>query len=178
MVHILIDGYNLIRTSPDLLQFEAKSLEAGRLELLRQLACYKQIKGHAITVVFDASQTLNMQVLEESIQGIRVLYSEMAQSADTVLINLARELRDQVVMVSSDREILQASQRAGCSLMTSSEFKRQLDQARLYDRFSASSDGYQESKRPVLGKNATRKKGPAKRLPRAKRRAYQKLKNI
>ena len=52
-MHILIDGYNLIRQSVDLKRFERQSLEAGRKALIDWLSRYRQRKGHRITVVFD-----------------------------------------------------------------------------------------------------------------------------
>jgi len=48
-MHILIDGYNLIRQSVDLKRFERQSLEAGRKALIAWLARYHSRKDHRIT---------------------------------------------------------------------------------------------------------------------------------
>ncbi|MEQ8213875.1 MAG: NYN domain-containing protein, partial [Smithellaceae bacterium] len=52
-MHIIIDGYNLIRQSDSLRRYERQSLEAGRQALISRLIEYKRKKGHKITVVFD-----------------------------------------------------------------------------------------------------------------------------
>ena len=52
-MHIIVDGYNLIRQSDTFRQSERKSLEEGRNALLRSLAGYRKLRGHRITVVFD-----------------------------------------------------------------------------------------------------------------------------
>ena len=52
-MHIIVDGYNLIRQSDALRQYERISLEEGRRALVRSLADYRKLRGHRITVVFD-----------------------------------------------------------------------------------------------------------------------------
>jgi len=52
-MHIIIDGYNLIRQSEALRRFDSFGLEAGRKELLRLLSLYRKSRGHRITVVLD-----------------------------------------------------------------------------------------------------------------------------
>jgi len=56
-LHLIIDGYNLIRQSPWLSLLDARDLEAGREALLQSLADYRQRRlQHKITVVFDGWQ--------------------------------------------------------------------------------------------------------------------------
>ena len=52
-VHVVVDGYNLIRQSGALSSEEALSLELGRGALLERLRRYKRIRGHQITAVFN-----------------------------------------------------------------------------------------------------------------------------
>ena len=52
-MHLIIDGYNLIRQSDVLRSHERQGLEAGRKALIRMLAGYRRVMGHRITVVFD-----------------------------------------------------------------------------------------------------------------------------
>ena len=54
-VHIIIDGYNLIRQSAALKIIDKNDLQLGRETLINKLAAYKRIKGHQITIVFDGS---------------------------------------------------------------------------------------------------------------------------
>jgi len=50
---ILIDGYNLIRQSDTLRNYERQSLEEGRRALIAKLIEYEKRRRHKITVVFD-----------------------------------------------------------------------------------------------------------------------------
>lgn len=179
MAHIIIDGYNLIRRSRSLSRAEAIDLEHGRLALVKKLAAYRQIKGHTITVVFDASETLNLSVEEDRIAGIRILYSQGGQTADAVIINLARQLKNQAIVVSSDNEILHAAKRAGCGILQAEEFERKLDAAGAYGGTPLPGTGRDKSdeNRPLNKRWITMKKGPAKRLPKAKRRALSRLRD-
>ena len=51
--HLLVDGYNLVGSAGMALPAGSGRLEAVRETLLKNLAGYRQRKGHAITVVFD-----------------------------------------------------------------------------------------------------------------------------
>ena len=176
MVHLVIDGYNLIRQSIPLSHAEAINLEQGRLALLKKLAAYRQMKHHAITVVFDASETLNLSVEEDRFAGIRIFYSKGGQTADSVIIDMARQLRDQAIVVSSDNEILHAAKQAGCAILEAGEFERKLNEALLYSDSGPKVD--QKGRQPLNKRWVTMKKGPSKRLPKAKRRAMARLRNI
>ena len=180
MAHILIDGYNLIRQSASLSRAEAIDLEHGRLALLKKLIAYKQLKGHAITVVFDASETLNLTVTEDRVAGIRILYSEGGQTADEVIIDMARKLRDQAIVVSSDNEILHAARQAGCAILTAEEFERKLNAlGAVREPPLPETDRDRSDKNHSLNKRwITMKKGPSKRLPKAKRRAMIRLRDL
>lgn len=190
MANIVIDGYNLIRQSPSLSQIEANNFEMGRTSLVRKLSEYKKLKGHQITVVFDAADTDNLTLEEYRQAGIRIIFSEMHQKADEVIIRMARNLGGGVIVVSSDREILTAAQRAGCGVMTSGEFERVLNNVGANLVFApGQSQGSplhgnmfkpedDEETRPINKRWITQKKGPSHRLPKAKRRAYAKLRGI
>lgn len=53
-VHVLIDGYNLIRQSTTLKSEDDLALELGRDALLDRLRQYKRTRAHRITVVLTA----------------------------------------------------------------------------------------------------------------------------
>jgi len=55
---ILIDGYNLIRQSDILRNYERQSLEAGRRALISKLIEYEKRRGHKITVVSMVGKTV------------------------------------------------------------------------------------------------------------------------
>ena len=177
MAHILIAGYNLIRSSAGLTRMESASLEKGRLALIHRLAEYKKIKGHTVTVVFDAALTDNTAVEEDRMAGIRILYSEGGQTADEIIIDLAQKLKDRVVVVSSDKQILHAAKMAGAGLMESEAFEKKLNTAVLYGAKPPVEAALKAA--PTHHKRwITMKKGPARRLPKAKRRTLAKLRDL
>ena len=57
-IHIIIDGYNLIRQSTTLSALDQQDIMLGREALVDTLAAYRKIKHHRITVVFDGSTLL------------------------------------------------------------------------------------------------------------------------
>jgi hypothetical protein len=55
-IHIIIDGYNLIRQSGYLSNLDLQDIQYGRQALIDMLAAYKKIKAHRITIVFDGTR--------------------------------------------------------------------------------------------------------------------------
>ncbi|MDO8786291.1 MAG: NYN domain-containing protein, partial [Syntrophales bacterium] len=49
-MHIIIDGYNLIRQSDFLRRIERISLEEGRKTLIRTMSLYRKQRGHRVTI--------------------------------------------------------------------------------------------------------------------------------
>lgn len=102
---ILIDGYNVIKNTPDLLAVERHSLAAARDALVRKLIAKYRHTPHRVVVVFDARQP---RQTEEYVQRIRVIYTCQGESADAVIARLAREGTGQhqtVVVASNDQEV-------------------------------------------------------------------------
>jgi predicted RNA-binding protein with PIN domain len=118
----LIDGYNVIRRSPELGSAERESLESGRQALCRLLARAAQASGDQFTVVFDGAGAGG------SAGGahVRVIFSTARESADRVLARLA--FRGGAV-VSNDREVQRAAARAGAIAITTDGFLSRLDAA-------------------------------------------------
>lgn len=175
MARIIIDGYNLIRRSQSLSAFEAINFEKGRLELLKRLSAYRQIKGHGITVVFDAANTDNVDIECDQREGVGILYSEHGQSADQVIMDLAARFKGEAIIVTSDNEILKRARSAGCGIIESGEFEKKINEAFLYNDDGYSGRGGDTAVKPIHKRWLTKKKGPAFRLPKAKRRGLAKL---
>jgi len=120
----LIDGYNVIRRSPELSSREMVSLEAGRRALCDLLSATARASGDAFTVVFDgagAGGTGSGRV------GVTVVFSSARENADRVLIRLARQGG---AVVSNDREVRQSVARAGAVVVTTDEFLARLGRQR------------------------------------------------
>jgi len=102
---IALDGYNFIKQSPELRRLEQIELQKAREALIDQLAQYKRLKGHPITVVFDGWQQGGMAGHPERSKGIGVIFSKAGEKADDVLKRLAAEKKGGILIVTSDQEV-------------------------------------------------------------------------
>lgn len=169
MMHLIIDGYNLIRQSPDLQRLEARELEAGREALLERLAPYHRRSRHQITVVFDGWQGGHRVESRDRRQGILVIYSRLGERADEVIKRLLSRDRERAVVVSSDRELQDCARQVGATWINAARF------AALH-LLPGKPPAPDETDEP--GPKNGLKKGPARRLPKAQRRRQQRLKKL
>jgi predicted RNA-binding protein with PIN domain len=169
-MHIVVDGYNLIRQSPVLRRREAVALEEGRQALLRSLAAYRQRKGHRITVVFDGWESGFPQEARENCHGVDIIFSRRGETADEVIKRLAGGAGEEIVVVTSDRAIAQYVSHRGGTAVASDFFESRLegaDDAHPVDASSGEQEMEKESDAPRGGKQ----KGMAFR-PSRRQRAY------
>jgi len=174
-MHILIDGYNLIRQSIRLRRFERQSLEAGRKALIAWLSEYQSRKDHRITVVFDGWISGPAQEERDYSAGIHIIYSNRGIKADDVLKRITASTDEEILVVSSDREVASYATRRGKAALSSQEFEsivdRQLAAPADHD-FAGMKDDDEEKSR------AGHKKGPAHRLSRAQKQAQSKIRKL
>lgn len=172
-IHIIIDGYNLIRQSPELAALDRQDLQLGREALVDLLAAYKKVKAHKITVVFDGSAVPGLYGGRDRAKGIAIRYSSGGESADDVIRRMVRREHSKALVVSSDREVMDAAEAAGATAMPAPAFEEKLAMARYValkgDGETVESEGWVPS---------TRKKGPSRRLPKRKRRANARVKKL
>lgn len=162
-IHLIIDGYNLIRQTPVLASREQEDLQEGREALLQWLAAYRQQKKHPMTVVFDGWLNGDWQGGRDYYCGIEVLYSRRGEKADEVIKRLVQQEGARAVIVSSDRELQEYGVRWGAAFLSAREFGRRLETVLL-------GESEEEEAAAESGRRGTRKKGPAHRLPRKLRR--------
>lgn len=177
-MHIVIDGYNVIRQSPPLKAKEKVSMEAGRVALLKLLARFRQIKGHRITCVFDGKEGPGGREKREVQMGIEVIYSVIGETADDVIKRIAQGQSGKLLVVTSDREIGNFVLRRGGAALSSPEFESLMESS-LNDGLTIvpeEQDGEEDNEdRPPRG---TAKKGPSRRLSRADKRLRQALSKL
>jgi predicted RNA-binding protein with PIN domain len=172
-MHILVDGYNLIRQSDLLRRYERHSLEAGRLALMSKLSDYKRKKGHRITVVFDGWKSGSAQEGRDRYGNIEIIYSRQGEKADEVIKRITDQTAEETIVVSSDREIASYVTRQGKTALSSLEFETIMNKA-----ISPSWSGIYEQEGEEGRVHRRKKKGPARRLPRTKRQAQTKIKKL
>jgi len=122
-MRILIDGHNLIGQMPDISLADPDD-EAQLVARLRQ---YAGRAGRTLTVIFDGGLPggPSRELSSGRVQGI---FASGGRPADPLIIQRIRQIRDRGawLVVSSDREILQAAARCHVRAQRSEEFAAEL----------------------------------------------------
>jgi predicted RNA-binding protein with PIN domain len=171
-VHIIIDGYNLIRQSSRFGKYDRQDIQLGREALVEMLSAYKKKAAHRITVVFDGTGAPEFAYHRDKVQGIHITYSHQGETADTVILRLAAMKKEQVLVVSSDREIVHHAAASGAATISSPEFEMIMAEAVFFN--GESTEGVES----VGWVPSTQKKGPSRRLPKKERKNLQKIKKL
>ena len=85
LVRILVDGYSLLHSWPELAQGRARFSAEARAELIRRLTLYQDATTTPISVFFDGSRPTAGKAAEESTAAVEVLYSRAGQTADQMI---------------------------------------------------------------------------------------------
>ncbi len=171
-IHIIIDGYNLIRQSNSFSELDRQDIQLGREALLDTLAAYQRIKRHKITVVFDGTNAPVFSQNRIQVKGIKVKFSRTGESADSVIKRMASREREKALVVSSDLDIVNFAATKGTATISSSEFEEKLALAVYTDTKGI------ENEDEGGWVPTTKKKGPSKRLSKSKRRNRVKIKKL
>ena len=173
-VHIVIDGYNLIRQSPTLSIIEHHSLEEGRQALLERLVSYKKVKHHSVTVVFDGANANHSLEATTRRKGIHILFSRPGELADSVIKQIVTRERERAVVVTSDRDIAHFAAEHGAATIDSTEFENKMEMATYHDMNQTDSlEKEGEGWRPT-----TKKKGPSRRTSKRQRKSRIKTRKL
>ena len=170
-IHIIIDGYNLIRQSNTLSDFDNQSLQLGREALVDKLVAFKKIKHHKITVVFDGINSPSFSQHNDYIKGIKIIFSRNGESADEVIKKMSAMEKEKALIVSSDNDIIGHASAHGAATINSNAFEKKIEMASYMDikGIVEETTGWDPS---------TPKKGPSKRLSKKNRRTNKKLNKL
>jgi predicted RNA-binding protein with PIN domain len=169
-MHVIIDGYNVIRQSSQLQILDAMDLQAGREALLELLTQYRSRSHHRITVVFDGWQHGDLKESRDQHQGILIIYSRRGERADEVIKRLLHQERERALVVTSDREIQVFAEHVKASWINAGQFELS------YLHPSGAPD--HEGEADLSSTRGTHKKGPARRLSKRQRQLQQRLKKL
>jgi hypothetical protein len=179
-MHIIIDGYNLIRQSDELRRCERFSLEDGRNALIRSVSLYKKQKGHKMTVVFDGWQGGPIEEERDKLSGIDVIYSRKGEKADEVIKRIAQERAEKIVVVTSDRDIADFVSRRGGTAISSQDFDELMRRAKtsMTDYARQTEVRSDEKEEDDAIKRGIKKKGPSRRLSRRKKSSMASIRKL
>jgi len=171
-IHIIIDGYNLIRQSKSLSILDLQDIQLGRDTLVDMLAAYKKVKPHRITVVFDGTTAPLFSQQRDRHKGISIIFSHKGESADTVIKKLVNKERQRALVVSSDQDIVQSATANGAATVSANDFENKLT-------MSMDMDGLQFDRDDNIGWHpTTKKKGPSRRLSKRQRKNSAKIRKL
>ena len=171
-IHIIIDGYNLIRQSKDLSTLDLQDIQLGREALIGMLAAYKKIKAHRITVVFDGTRAPDLAQHRDRQKGISIIFSHHGESADAVIKKMASGEKQKALVVSSDQDIVQAANSSGAATVSAVDFESKLIMTAHMEGMEPGRDDH-DGWQPT-----TKKKGPGRRLTRRQRKNNAKIRKL
>jgi predicted RNA-binding protein with PIN domain len=112
----VVDGYNLARTA-----WPEVEPEEERRRTVALLEEHRARTGAPVTVVFDGDSET---VAPTASRSVRVCFSRTGETADEAIAQLLADLpaTQQVVVVSSDREVADDARRQGAAVLGSAAF--------------------------------------------------------
>jgi predicted RNA-binding protein with PIN domain len=104
LVRILVDGYSLLHSWPELASGRLRHSAEAREELIRRLTLYQDIAGTPITIFFDGSGTGRGTRVAAHVAAVEVLYSRAGQTADQMIERAAHRFAPygEVLAVTDD----------------------------------------------------------------------------
>jgi predicted RNA-binding protein with PIN domain len=104
LVRILIDGYSLLHSWPELAPGKARHSAAARDELIRVLTAYRDTVGTPITIFFDGTGPARGPSEVRSTPELEILFSRAGQTADQMIERAAHRFQPhgEVLAVTDD----------------------------------------------------------------------------
>ena len=124
--HLLVDGYNLIKTTPLLSQHERISLQSARIALQKALAALVARCAVSIPLFYDGDGDGDGE--QRNWGSIRIHYSSRLETADDLIMQQvqSRHGSKRLRVISSDRAIRNFAKRHRIRTSSSSDFVDEL----------------------------------------------------
>ncbi len=122
---LLVDGYNIINSWPELIEAQSISLDAAREELIDKMAELAGITGEILILVFDSYLQKNATRQHLKRKGIEIVFTKEFETADNYIERLVSEAgkNDIIKVASSDALIQSISFGKGASRISALELK-------------------------------------------------------
>jgi len=101
--YLIIDGYNIINSWPELNELKDFSLEIARIKLREIMEDFQAVTNYKVIIVYDAHHVTGGVGSKQIINGIEVVYTKEGESADSYIERLVKTLvqQDAVVRVAT-----------------------------------------------------------------------------
>ena len=127
---VIVDGYNVLFA---IARYGGRPISAvieeARERLLSRLVAYHQATGLGVTVVFDSRRARGGARQDETVQGVRVVYSHPPRTADDEIFLLVKTSGDPrtILVATSDRKLADACTGEGAASIGAIAFYRELE---------------------------------------------------
>jgi predicted RNA-binding protein with PIN domain len=166
MVHVLIDGYNLMAKMDGL----SGNLEAQRERFLLALSQYRAQKYHEVIVVFDGEKGGWGTESHERTMGIIIVFSRLGEKADDIIKRMVKDDDVEYTVITSDKEVASFAETFGHTAIPSEDFI-----PKLRIRSSVASVEWKDEDNDDYRPVTVKKKGNPHKLSKAARKRKQKL---
>lgn len=125
---MIVDGYNVIRSSARYLGLSRRDLDAARARLVSDVSAISGT-AHAV-VVFDGASNPESDGQPQEIAGVEVVFSAYGKDADSVIEAMAgsyREKGSEVDVVTSDAQTQWVVLGQGAHRISSAQFSEMVD---------------------------------------------------
>ncbi|GAB6109858.1 NYN domain-containing protein [Fusibacter bizertensis] len=129
--YLLVDGYNIIFSWPELKSLSEDNLDSARAKLLDILSNYQPLRRSEIIVVFDAYKVEGRREEIINYQNIHVVFTSEAQTADLYIEKFAHQnqMKYHIVVATSDGLQQMIIRGAGAGLLSARELKEAIETA-------------------------------------------------
>ena len=127
--YLLVDGYNVIFAWHSLSQLAVHSMDAARDTLISRLSNYAGYTGVRVILVFDAYKVKGFKGEISRVQGIDVVFTREAETADTYIERTAHDMgrKYRVTVATSDGAEQVIIRSEGCLLLSSRDLEIEIE---------------------------------------------------
>lgn len=131
LVRILVDGYSLLHSWPELAEGAPRHSETARDALIEMLTAYQDASGTPVTVFFDGRGNRKLKPKSAGDKAIEVLFSNSGQTADDLIERAAHRFQPygEVLAVTNDFAERDTVTAFGGLAMSCENFIRQIQNA-------------------------------------------------
>ncbi len=129
LVRILVDGYSLLHSWPELAPGKPRHSAAAREELINRLTQYRDASGTPITIIFDGASGPVVEF--PSTPEVEIIYSRAGQTADQIIERVTHRLGSygEVLVVTDDLAERDTVSSAGAMTSSCMNFIKTIDHA-------------------------------------------------
>ncbi len=104
LVRILVDGYSLLHSWPELAPGRPRFSATARDELVHLMRLYSDAVKIPVTIVFDGGGHRGAKGETQSTPEVEILYSKAGQTADQIIERVTHRMKDfgEVLAVTND----------------------------------------------------------------------------